>query len=63
MTSAHGADVSGVPGPQVIAKAIHGNVLVTLGGTPRDESDQWRRSPATVDDDRKLATGTIARSA
>ena len=49
-TSAHGADGSGVPGPQVIAKAIHGNVLVTLGGTPLDESDQWRRSPATLDD-------------
>lgn len=59
MTSAHGADGSGVPGPQDIAKAIHGDVVVTLGGTPLDESDQWRRSSATVDDDRKLATGTI----
>ncbi len=41
----------------VIAKAIHGDIRVTLGGTPRDEWHQWGRTPATLDDWRPTGGG------
>ena len=34
---------------------------VTIGGTPLDESVQWRRMPATVEGWPRQAAGTITR--
>ena len=50
------------PRPQVIAKAIHGEVRVTLGGPPLDEWHQWRRPRRPRTTGCRLAAGTITRS-
>ena len=50
------------PRPQVTAKAIHGEVRVTLGGTHLDEWHQWRRPLRPRTTGCRLAAGTITRS-